>query len=59
VPYIKGWHITMISMHLEAITDGTLLAKGYQNRLVCNVPPGTTATRYAVAGIYLFPAHPH
>jgi hypothetical protein len=40
-PYIHGWHIAVIALHLEAITSGKLLRMGKQNRLLCNVPPGT------------------
>lgn len=32
--------IEHICAHLEAITDGTFLAKGLDNRLLINVPPG-------------------
>src|SRR5450759_4433648 len=31
----------MIALHLEAITSGKLLRMEKQNRLLCNVPPGT------------------
>jgi predicted phage terminase large subunit-like protein len=41
VEYIHGWHVGMISLHLEAITSGKLLDLGYQNRFLANVPPGT------------------
>jgi len=40
-PYIHGWHIDAICMHLEAITTGKFLALGLPNRLLINVPPGT------------------
>ena len=36
-PYIHGWHIDAICMHLEAITDDD---ENY-NRLLVNIPPGT------------------
>lgn len=39
-PYVHGWHIDFICAHLEAITFGKLLALGYPNRLLINVPPG-------------------
>jgi predicted phage terminase large subunit-like protein len=39
--YVHGWHIDFIAAHLEAITYGRLLAKGLQNRLLINIPPGT------------------
>jgi hypothetical protein len=39
-PYIHGWHIDMIALHLEAVTSGKLLEIGKQNRILCNVPPG-------------------
>ena len=35
----EGWHIGFICRHLEAITRGELLAKGYDNRLLINIPP--------------------
>jgi hypothetical protein len=40
-PYVHGWHIDMIALHLEAITSGKLLSMGKQNRLLCNVPPSS------------------
>lgn len=40
-PYIHGWHIDLICAHLEAISHGTFLKMGLQNRLIINVPPGT------------------
>jgi predicted phage terminase large subunit-like protein len=36
-PYIHGWHIDAICMHLEAITDEV----DNYNRLLINIPPGT------------------
>jgi hypothetical protein len=39
-PYVHGWHIDMIALHLEAITSGKLLEMGKQNRLLVNVPRG-------------------
>lgn len=39
-PYVHNWHIDLLSRHLEAVTDGELLALGYENRLLINVPPG-------------------
>jgi predicted phage terminase large subunit-like protein len=41
-PYVEGWHIDFICAHLEAITTGAFLKHGYQNRVLINVPPGTT-----------------
>lgn len=41
MPYVHGWHIDLICAHLEAITFGKFLAKGLDNRLLVNVPPGT------------------
>ncbi len=38
--YVHGWHIEVIAEHLEAITNGTFLAMGLENRLQVNVPPG-------------------
>jgi hypothetical protein len=40
VPYIHGWHIDLICLHLEAITSGQLRELGHANRLLINVPPG-------------------
>ena len=41
-PYVHGWHIDFICAHLEAITDGVLIADDkFYNRLLVNVPPGT------------------
>lgn len=34
-PYIHGWHIDAIGMHLEAVEEGEI------NRLLINIPPGT------------------
>jgi predicted phage terminase large subunit-like protein len=40
-PYVHGWHIDFICMHLEAITDGeTIDDDTFYNRLLINVPPG-------------------
>jgi hypothetical protein len=39
--YKHGWHIDVIALHLEAITNGKLLRMGKQNRLLCNVPPSS------------------
>jgi predicted phage terminase large subunit-like protein len=33
-PYVHGWHIDAIAMHLNAIDDGDI------NRLLINIPPG-------------------
>lgn len=40
-PFIHGWHLDAIALHLEAITRGVFLKMGLQNRLRINVPPGT------------------
>ena len=40
-PYVHGWHIDFICQHLESITRGVFLEKGYDNRLLANVPPST------------------
>jgi hypothetical protein len=39
-PYIHNWHISVIALHLEAISTGKLLDMGYQNRFLANIPPG-------------------
>lgn len=39
--YVHNWHIDEICRHLEAITNGTFLAMGLENRLLINVPPGS------------------
>ena len=42
-PYVHGWHIDFICAHLEAITRGEVMDDGtYYNRLLINVPPGTS-----------------
>lgn len=41
VPYVHGWHIDLLAEHLEAITFGRMIADGYENRFLANVPPGT------------------
>ena len=33
-PYVHGWHIDAIAMHLNAVTDGDI------TRLLVNIPPG-------------------
>ncbi len=40
-PYVYGWHIGLLARHLEAVTHGEMLAKGLDNRLLMNVPPGS------------------
>jgi predicted phage terminase large subunit-like protein len=41
-PYIHSWHVDLIALHLEAITDRVELDNGsLYNRLLINVPPGT------------------
>ena len=40
-PYVHNWHLDLICRHLEAVTRGEFLARGLQNRLLLNVPPGT------------------
>lgn len=39
--FAPGWHIEAICQHLEAITWGTFLKMGRDNRLLINVPPGS------------------
>jgi hypothetical protein len=39
-PYVHNWHISVIALHLEAISTGKLLDMGYQNRFLANIPPG-------------------
>jgi len=46
-PYIHGWHIDAICSHLEANTTGRLLALGFPNRLLINVPPRTMKSLFA------------
>jgi predicted phage terminase large subunit-like protein len=41
VPFDYGWHLGFMAEHLEAITHGTFIEKGLENRLLINVPPGT------------------
>ena len=41
--YIPNWHLDFICAHLEAIADGAKNDDGtYYNRLLVNVPPGTS-----------------
>ena len=41
--YIHNWHVDFICAHLEAITNGEQNDDGtYYNRLLANVPPGTS-----------------
>ena len=40
-PYIHGWHIDALCLHLEAITYGEEVEDGLYNRLLINIPPGT------------------
>src|SRR5215471_14295128 len=39
--YQHNWHIDLICEHLEAISRGTLLELGLENRLRVNLPAGT------------------
>ena len=38
--YVEGWHVKLIAMHLEAITNGEEIDDRPYNRLLINVPPG-------------------
>lgn len=40
VEYVEGWHIKLICMHLEAITNDEEIDGKPYNRLLINVPPG-------------------
>src|SRR6266446_2066228 len=40
-PYVHGWHIEEMCIHLEAITRGEFISRGIDNRLLMNVPPGS------------------
>lgn len=42
-----NWHLDAICAHLEAITFGTFLAMGQRNRLLINVPPGSSKSLIA------------
>lgn len=42
MPLVWNWHLDAICMHLEAITFGTFLKMGLRNRLLINVPPGSS-----------------
>lgn len=33
-PYVHGWHVDAVAMHLEAVNDGDII------RLLVNIPPG-------------------
>lgn len=39
--FVDNWHLWVLCQHLEAVSRGTFLALGYDNRLIINVPPGT------------------
>ena len=40
--YLHNWHVDMVAAHLEAITDGHVLADGTPySRLLINIPPGS------------------
>jgi hypothetical protein len=41
-PLVWSWHLDAICAHLEAITFGTFLKMGLRNRLLINVPPGSS-----------------
>lgn len=38
-PYVHGWHLDLVCRHLEAVTNGEMLQRGLDNRLLINVPP--------------------
>src|SRR6185437_5524227 len=38
--YVEGWHVKLIAMHLEAITNDEEIDDKPYNRLLINVPPG-------------------
>src|SRR6266581_1413083 len=40
VRYDHNWHIDFLCRHLEAVTHGEMLARGLENRLLINEPPG-------------------
>lgn len=46
-PYVHGWHIDAVCMHLEAIANGDI------NRLLINIPPGMMKS---LATTVFFPA---
>jgi predicted phage terminase large subunit-like protein len=46
-PYVHGWHIEAVCMHLEAVADGEI------NRLLINIPPGMMKS---LATTVFFPA---
>lgn len=46
-PYVHGWHMDAMALHLEAV------AKGDINRLLINIPPGTSKS--TLCGV-IFPA---
>ena len=43
-PYVHGWHIDAMAMHLEAVDDGDI------NRLLINIPPG--AMKSLITGVF-------
>jgi hypothetical protein len=41
-PLIWNWHLDAICFHLQALSEGKFLELGLPNRLLINVPPGTS-----------------
>lgn len=41
-PLIWNWHMQAVCDHLQALVDGVFLELGLPNRLLINVPPGTS-----------------
>ena len=43
-PYVEGWHVKLVALHLEAITNGEEIEGQLYNRLLINIPPRTMKT---------------
>lgn len=41
-PLVWNWHMQVVCDHLQALVEGKFLELGLRNRLVINVPPGTS-----------------
>lgn len=41
-PIVWNWHMQAMCDHLQALVDGTFLERGLSNRLLINVPPGSS-----------------
>lgn len=42
MPLVWNWHMDAVCDHLQALVEGTFIELGLPNRLLINVPPGTS-----------------